>query len=67
MGGSLQRPFIIHEVLGKGVYTPKTIDGIVRKTKFNNIKRRKVVIIFLQDLFYCTTIFIGLCRTCIFE
>ena len=55
--------FIIHEVLGKGVYTLKTTDGIVRKTKFN-IKRLKVV---ANDLFYCTTIFIGLCRTCIFE
>ncbi len=34
-------PYIIHESLGKGVYTLKTMDGTVRKTKFN-IKRLKV-------------------------
>lgn len=33
-------PFIIQESLGKGVYTLKTMDGKVRKTKYN-VKRLK--------------------------
>ena len=34
-------PYIIHQSLGKGVYTLKTMDGKVHKTKYN-IKRLKV-------------------------
>lgn len=34
-------PFIIHESLGKGVYTLKKLDGTVRKTK-HNIQRLMV-------------------------
>ena len=36
-------PLIVHESLGKGVYTLKTMDGVVRKTKYN-MKRLKVKI-----------------------
>ena len=44
-GGKLDEkykgPYIIHQSLGKGVYTLKTMDGKVLKTK-HNVQRLKV-------------------------
>ena len=45
-GGTLEHkykgPYIIHESLGKGVYTLKAMDGNILKTK-HNISRLKVI------------------------